>query len=181
VTLRSMALAMLAALLLAAAACGDGKTQSSNGPDLGAQAADRPTVGPATADWPGRTAEKACIEDPTGQFTTKELVDKVQVPYTTAVSLVSKLPASLVSPCPYDFPGGSTVVEDSVDAFTYQIYVTKDAAPSSQVLEKWQRPGTSEPLPVTFRLLIPASYVQDLGELLRWLPSVLVPEPTAKK
>ena len=181
--MRGFLVVLLAPVLHIAVSCGDGT--SATGPATGsgdASAAARPTVGPATADWTGRTEIRACAEDPTGTFTTQELTARLQTPFTTAVSLVSKLPASIVSPCPYDYPDGELTVHDSVNAFTYQIYLSSKAtSPSAEVLEQWQPAGRDSATPVTFRLTLPVQSLQDLGGLLRWFSTVIGPEPTAKR
>ena len=179
---RLFAVLLTSALLLVAASCGDdasSKGSQTRPADSSAEA--RPTVGPATVDWAGRSEIKACAEDPTSTFTTQELAARLQAPFTTAVSLVSRLPASLVSPCPYDYPAGELTVHDSVNAFTYQIYLSSTAAaPSAEILEQWLPAGRDTATPVTFRLTVPVQSLQDLGGLLRWFSTVIGPEPTTK-
>jgi hypothetical protein len=119
-----------------------------------------------------------CVEDLSGSFSQGALALQLGPVLTSVLDPVSSIPVIVAEGCPFDFPEGAIVSHESVNLFTYQVYVSdRLTEPRAEALEHWLPPGTDSGTPVTFRLEIPLSALADRTRLTSWLQSHLAPEP----
>ncbi|MGE0599672.1 MAG: hypothetical protein AB7J35_11625 [Dehalococcoidia bacterium] len=126
--------------------------------------------------WTGRNATIVCIDDLTGGVAVQD-VDALGAMLRAALDPLSPVPVVVASGCPFDFPEGPIVSHDTVNLFTYQVYISDSQELGASLLENWLPPGTDSATPVTFRLDIPASVISNQVQLSEWLKSHVGPEP----
>lgn len=140
--------------------------------------AGRPVLPAPDRTWTGRPATLICIEDLSGSSSQGALASQLGPLLTSVLDPISSIPVIVAEGCPFDFPDGAIVSHESVNLFTYQVYVTGGLTePRAEALEHWLPPGTDSGTPVTFRLDIPLSTLADPAMLTAWLRGHLAPEP----
>ncbi|MGE3075441.1 MAG: hypothetical protein AB7O30_12505 [Dehalococcoidia bacterium] len=144
--------------------------------DSSAESPDRPVIRAPGRSWIGRPATIVCVEDLTGGVAVLD-VDALGAMLRAALDPLSPIPVVVASGCPFDFPEGPIVSHDTVNLFTYQVYISDSREPRASILEHWLPPGTDSATPVTFRLDIPSSAIANQAQLSAWLESHVGPEP----
>jgi hypothetical protein len=140
--------------------------------------AGRPVLPAPDRTWTGRPATLICVEDLSDTFSQGALASQLRPLLTSVLDPISSVPVIVAEGCPFDFLEGAIVSHESVNLFTYQVYVSdKLTEPRAEALEHWLPPGTDSATPVTFRLEIPLSATADPTLLAWWLQSHLAPEP----